>query len=110
MTILNASVSGMLADSNWLSSISQNVSNANTTGYKNAETDFSTMVDQVSNGASDGAGVMTSTISLNALQGNVVSSQTTTNLAVHRRFRRKRRALSHSQRLVRPGRLRQPGQ
>lgn len=82
MTILNASVSGMLADSNWLSSISQNVSNANTTGYKNAETDFSTMVDQVSNGASDGAGVMTSTISLNALQGNVVSSQTTTNLAV----------------------------
>ena len=48
MTILNTSVSGMLADSNWLSSISQNVANANTTGYKNIETEFSTVVDQVS--------------------------------------------------------------
>ncbi len=82
MTILNASVSGMLADSNWLSSISQNIANANTTGYKNIETNFSTLVDQVSNVGSDGGGVRTSTISLNALQGNLVTSQTTTNLAV----------------------------
>jgi flagellar hook protein FlgE len=82
MTILNASVSGMQANSNWLSTISQNVANANTTGYKNQETDFSTMVDQVSNVASDGGGVTTSTRSLNALQGNIVSSQTSTNLAV----------------------------
>ncbi len=41
MTILNTSVSGMSADQNWLSSISQNVANANTTGYKNLETEFS---------------------------------------------------------------------
>ena len=81
MTILNTSVSGMLADSNWLSSISQNVATANTTGYKNAETEFSTLVDQVS-GNSAGGGVMTNTTSLNALQGNVVSSMTATNLAV----------------------------
>ena len=81
MTILNTSVSGMLADSNWLSSISQNVANANTTGYKNAETQFSTLVDQVSSAAA-GGGVMTSTRSLNALQGNVVTSSTATNLAV----------------------------
>ena len=47
MSILNTSVSGMLANSNWLSTISQNVANANTTGYKNVETDFSTLVDQV---------------------------------------------------------------
>jgi flagellar hook protein FlgE len=82
MTILNASVSGMLADSNWLSSISQNVSNANTTGYKNVETDFSTMVDQASNVGSDGGGVMTSLRPLNTLQGNITSTSTTTNLAV----------------------------
>jgi flagellar hook protein FlgE len=82
MTILNASVSGMQANSNWLSTISQNVANANTTGYKNQETDFSTIVDQVSNVGSDGGGVTTSTRSLNALQGNIVSSQTSTNLAV----------------------------
>jgi flagellar hook protein FlgE len=82
MTILNASVSGMSADQNWLSSISQNVANSNTTGYKNVETEFSTLVDQVSNVASDGGGVQTSAISLNTLQGNIVTSQTTTNLAV----------------------------
>ena len=41
MSILNTSVSGMQANSNWLSTISQNVANANTTGYKNVETDFS---------------------------------------------------------------------
>ncbi len=81
MTILKPSVSGMLADSNWLSSISQNVANANTTGYKNAETDFSTLVDQVSTAAA-GGGVMTTTRNLNTLQGNVVSSSTATNLAV----------------------------
>ncbi len=82
MTILNTSVSGMSADSNWLSSISQNVANANTTGYKNVETDFSTMVDQVASGSVEGAGVQTSTISLNSLQGSIVTSQTATNLAV----------------------------
>jgi flagellar hook protein FlgE len=81
MTILNTSVSGMLADSNWLSSISQNVANANTTGYKNAETEFSTLVDQVSTAAA-GGGVMTTTRNLNTLQGNVVSSSTATDLAV----------------------------
>jgi flagellar hook protein FlgE len=81
MTILNTSVSGMLADSNWLSSISQNVANANTTGYKNAETEFSTLVDQVSTAAA-GGGVMTTTRNLNSLQGNVVSSSTATDLAV----------------------------
>ena len=50
MSILNTSVSGMQANSNWLSSISQNVANANTTGYKNVETDFSSLVDQIANG------------------------------------------------------------
>ncbi len=82
MSILNTSVSGMLADSNWLSSISQNVANANTTGYKNLETEFSTLVDEVANGTAAGAGVQTSTLSLNSLQGSVVTSQTPTNLAV----------------------------
>jgi flagellar hook protein FlgE len=81
MSILNTSVSGMLADSNWLSSISQNVANADTTGYKDLETDFSTVVDAVSNTA-PGGGVTTSLRSLNTMQGNIVSSATSTNLAV----------------------------
>jgi flagellar hook protein FlgE len=82
MSILNTSVSGMMADSNWLSSISQNVANANTTGYKNSQTNFSALVDQVSSGTAAGEGVRASTISLNSLQGSVASSQTATNLAV----------------------------
>jgi flagellar hook protein FlgE len=82
MTILNASVSGMLADSNWLSSISQNVANSNTTGYKNVETDFSSLVDQIGNGVQDFGGVATSQVAYNSLQGNVVSTSTPTDLAV----------------------------
>ena len=73
----------MLADQNWLSSISQNVANANTTGYKNLETEFSTLVDQARRaGPPQGAGVKRARVSLNALQGSVVSTQTATNLAV----------------------------
>src|SRR5208337_4356381 len=82
MSILNTSVSGMLGNSNWLSSISQNVANANTTGYKDAETDFSSLVDQISGGNPDFGGVTTSQVSLNALQGDIVSTTTPTNLAV----------------------------
>ncbi|HTZ66166.1 MAG TPA: flagellar hook protein FlgE [Roseiarcus sp.] len=82
MSILNTSVSGMQANSNWLSSISQNVANANTTGYKNVDTEFETLVSQIGNGSEDFGGVSTSQVSLNALQGSVVSTSTTTNLAV----------------------------
>ena len=82
MSILNTSVSGMMADSNWLSSISQNVANSNTTGYKNVETEFSSLVDQISNGDPDFGGVATSQTSLNSLQGNVVSTSTPTDLAI----------------------------
>jgi flagellar hook protein FlgE len=82
MSILNTSVSGMLADSNWLASISQNVANANTTGYKNVDTDFSSLVDQIAGGDADFGGVSTSQVSLNSLQGNVVSTSTPTDLAI----------------------------
>jgi flagellar hook protein FlgE len=82
MSILNTSVSGMQADSNWLSTISQNVANSNTTGYKNVETDFSSLVDQIADGSQDFGGVSTRAVSLNALQGNVISTSTSTDLAV----------------------------
>src|ERR1700678_2376537 len=82
MSILDTSVSGMLANSNWLSNISQNVANANTTGYKNQDTDFSALVDQAAGQASTGAGVTSTTLSLNSLQGQIESTSTTTDLAV----------------------------
>ena len=82
MSLMGTSVSGMLADTNWLSSISQNVANANTTGYKNAETEFATLVDQAGGAADSLAGVDTTLRTLNSLQGSVVGTSTTTDLAI----------------------------
>ena len=82
MSIMGASVSGMNADTNWLSTIAQNVANANTTGYKNVQTEFATLVDQSSNVSENVTGVTTSLRALNALQGSVVGTSTSTDLAV----------------------------
>lgn len=82
MSVFNTSVSGMLADSNWLSTISQNVANANTTGFKNVETEFTALVDSSPGSTPQVAGVSTNMISLNNLQGAVESTQTVSNLAV----------------------------
>jgi flagellar hook protein FlgE len=83
MSIMNASVSGMNADTTWLSAISQNIANANTTGYKNAETSFEALVDSAGTTSYDAAGVETSTMSMNSMQGTVVGGQSAvTDLAV----------------------------
>jgi flagellar hook protein FlgE len=83
MSIMGASVSGMNADTTWLSAISQNVANANTTGYKNAETSFEALVDQASTTSYDAVGVSTNTMQLNSMQGTVVGNQSAvTDLAV----------------------------
>ncbi len=83
MSIMGAAVTGMNADTTWLASISQNVANANTTGYKNEETSFEALVNQTSSGSFDAAGVSTNTMSLNSMQGIVVGGQSAvTNLGV----------------------------
>ena len=82
MSTLNTAVSGMLANSNWLSTIAQNVANSNTTGYKNTETEFSALVDAAPGQTSQVAGVTSNTVFYNTLQGQVEGTQTTTNLGV----------------------------
>jgi flagellar hook protein FlgE len=83
MSIMGAAVTGMNADTTWLASISQNVANANTTGYKNEETSFEALVNQTSSASFDAAGVSTNTMSLNSMQGIVVGGQSSvTDLAV----------------------------
>lgn len=82
MTIMGAAVSGMMANSNWLSSISQNVANSNTAGYKRGQTLFETIVDQTSNQPQGLAGVTTTMRSLNTAQGAVVGTSTATDLAI----------------------------
>jgi flagellar hook protein FlgE len=83
MTMLNTAVSGMLAQNNWLATIAQNIANSSTTGYKNAETDFSALVDQVaSTSGSPGLGVVTSQRTLSSHQGGILGTTTPTDLAV----------------------------
>ena len=54
---MNASVTGMNAQSNYLANIGQNISNADTVGYKQADTQFSTLVDQAAVGQTSAGGV-----------------------------------------------------
>jgi flagellar hook protein FlgE len=82
MSIMNTSVSGMQANTNWLSTISQNVANANTAGYKTAETEFSTLVNQASNASETMTGVASGVRYLNSLQGAVVGTSSATDLAI----------------------------
>jgi flagellar hook protein FlgE len=82
MSMMGTAVSGMLGDTSWLANISQNVANANTTGYKNADTEFATVVDQVGAASAAGGGVTATLRSLNGLQGSVVGTSTTTDLAI----------------------------
>jgi len=42
---MNASISGMASQANLLATVSENISNSNTTGYKQAETLFRDIVD-----------------------------------------------------------------
>jgi flagellar hook protein FlgE len=82
MSLMGTAVSGMLGDTSWLTNISQNVSNSNTTGYKDANTDFATVIDAVGTSSSSGGGVEASVQNQNALQGSVVGTSTVTDLAV----------------------------
>lgn len=82
MSILNTSLSGMQANTNWLTTISQNVANANTTGYKNVDTSFSALVDSGVDFNSEFAGVTTTVRALNSLQGQNTSTNVKTDLAV----------------------------
>ena len=82
MSILNTSVSGMNANTDWLTTIAQNVANSNTTGYKNIETHFTALVDASQDFQSQYAGVTTTAEALNALQGQLQQTTTTTDVAV----------------------------
>ena len=80
--IMNAAVMGMNAQTSWLATISQNIANSSTTGYKDAETEFSSLVDQSSPGNYSAGGVATTAISMNGLQGSIIGTSTVTDLAI----------------------------
>jgi len=79
---MNASVTGMNAQSNYLSNIGQNISNSSTIGYKEADTQFSTLVNSSGVGATQAGGVTTTTRVDASGQGTISSTSSTTDLAV----------------------------
>lgn len=79
---MNASVTGMAAQSNYLTNIGQNISNSSTVGYKQADTEFSTLVDQAGVGQTSAGGVMTGTRMNISEQGTLTGTTSSTDLAV----------------------------
>ncbi len=79
---MNASVTGMNAQSNYLANIGQNISNASTAGYKQADTQFSTLVDQAAVGQTSAGGVSSVTRLDVSQQGTLEGATTATDLAI----------------------------
>ncbi|MGO9485163.1 MAG: flagellar hook protein FlgE [Rhodomicrobium sp.] len=80
--LLTTGASGMSAQSTLLSTVADNVANIDTTGYKDAETQFSSLV--LNSGASNyqsGSVLTETTVSISA-QGSITSTSSPTDLAI----------------------------
>lgn len=82
---LNASVAGLAANASRLATISDNISNSSTYGYKRAVTDFQSMVIESGQGTYSAGGVRTTTARLIDERGALVSTSNPTDLAVRGR-------------------------
>ncbi|MBE0412564.1 flagellar hook protein FlgE [Yoonia sp.] len=82
---LNASVAGLAANASRLATISDNISNSSTYGYKRAVTDFESMVIESGRGTYSAGGVRTTTQRLIDERGALVSTSNPTDLAVRGR-------------------------
>ncbi|MDR3514863.1 MAG: flagellar hook protein FlgE [Azospirillaceae bacterium] len=80
---LNTGVSGLLAQSQDLTNISNNITNMSTTAYKSSNTNFADMVTTAS-GASNASsgGVTTTTSSTVTTQGTIKQTSSTTDIAI----------------------------
>jgi len=80
---MNASISGMASQANLLATVSENISNSNTTGYKQAETLFRDIVDAMgATGDYSAGGVNTLTRYNVAEQGGLTGTTSATDLAI----------------------------
>ena len=82
---LNAGVSGLTANASRLSSISDNIANASTYGYKRVQTDFNSVVMSGSRANYSAGGVRASSERLIDQRGSLVSTTNSTDLAVRGR-------------------------
>ncbi|WP_341367981.1 flagellar hook-basal body complex protein [Yoonia sp. BS5-3] len=82
---LNASVAGLAANASRLATISDNISNSSTYGYKRAVTDFESMVIESGQGTYSAGGVRVTSSRLIDERGALVSTSNPTDLAVRGR-------------------------
>jgi flagellar hook protein FlgE len=82
---LNAGVAGLAANASRLSTISDNIANSNTFGYKRAETGFHSMVISNGTGTYSAGGVRVTSQRLIDQAGSLVTTANSTDLAVRGR-------------------------
>ncbi|HZH28399.1 MAG TPA: flagellar hook protein FlgE [Azospirillaceae bacterium] len=79
---LNAGVAGMNAQSRAIGHISDNLANVQTVGYKRVDTKFETLVTSSNAGSHVPGGVISSPVYRNGLQGNLIGTQSATDIAI----------------------------
>jgi flagellar hook protein FlgE len=80
---LSAGVAGLSAQSNAMASVADNITNINTVGYKNVETQFSTLVGDTTSGSKYSAGaVVANSKALISKQGLLAASGSSTDLGI----------------------------
>lgn len=82
---LNAGISALTANASRLATISDNIANSSTFGYKRVETDFHSMVTSSLGGNYSAGGVRTTSQRLIDRQGSLVTTANATDLAVRGR-------------------------
>lgn len=80
--MMRTGVSGMAAQANRLSTVSDNIANSSTTGYKRSKTEFSSLVLPSTPGSYNSGGVSTAVQTAVSAQGVLQYTQSTTDLAV----------------------------
>jgi flagellar hook protein FlgE len=80
--VMRTGVSGMNAQSNKLSTVSDNIANVNTTGYKRASTEFSSLILKSGSGSYDSGAVETHVRYAISSQGHLQFTTSSTDLAV----------------------------
>jgi flagellar hook protein FlgE len=80
--VMRTGVSGMSAQSNKLSTVSDNIANVNTTGYKRASTEFSSLILKSGSGNYDSGAVETTVRYAITDRGNLQFTTSATDLAV----------------------------
>ncbi len=80
---LRTSVSGMNAQSSYLSAIGDNIANSNTVGYKDASTQFETVLGEQTPGSYESGGVLARTRYEVTQKGTINSTTSATDLAIN---------------------------